>query len=677
MYQNKWSAISELVANGLDAGATNIKVYINVIDKKKSTIEIIDNGTGMSYDDLHDKYALIGRNKRETEEDIRKDVKGRKGIGKLAALYLSKKYYIITKYNGNESVWMLDSNNAKDSDLPKLDKVKTASIVVDNKDIWDTYTHGTVLKMTDVDMSYFGETKLNELKSKIADYYLLESLSSNIEVAYITGQEEMKDISRFYVKAKKRTAFKNFYAFFETEDKLKSQELGKEVYIRKQKLSEVNTLKEVITLRPSDVSETFECVGEDSFINLEGKEEILSYEMRGWIGIHSTINQTDARELNDERFSLKSKKLKLYIRDKLAVENFIDYIGSNQALVNNIEGEISFDILDDDRLPDISTTSREGLAVDDKRVSTLVDIVKKIITKLISERVKIGNLITTEERRVEEEEKEKIRQRELAEQEAKEREREARERAEQERVEAEKKRKEAEEESEKLKKANDSLEKQNKIKDIVLSGNDSEKQTLLVHELTGISNQIDYVVEDLAEDFMKTDEFERIQDYLKDLKKSSNKLSTIKKQFLKLNDYDIIGKQDIDLKKYLKSYFQNIMTSRVNMRIIIGENSYISKVEIFELGILLDNIIINSIERNAQNIEIVFKDGAKEFHIISDTGPITINPIDDIFKLGISSKENGTGIGMYLCREISNSFGWEISVENRDNLVDFTIHLED
>lgn len=35
MYTNRWSAISELIANGLDAGATKVNLYIESIDKKK------------------------------------------------------------------------------------------------------------------------------------------------------------------------------------------------------------------------------------------------------------------------------------------------------------------------------------------------------------------------------------------------------------------------------------------------------------------------------------------------------------------------------------------------------------------------------------------------------------------------------------------------------------------
>lgn len=53
----------------------------------------------MNYKDLVEKYTLIGKNKREEESDneiinsYKDKVMGRKGIGKLAALYLSNKYF--------------------------------------------------------------------------------------------------------------------------------------------------------------------------------------------------------------------------------------------------------------------------------------------------------------------------------------------------------------------------------------------------------------------------------------------------------------------------------------------------------------------------------------------------------------------------------------------------------
>lgn len=668
MYTNKWSAISELVANGLDADASIVRIYINSTIKDKSTIEIFDNGSGMSYFDLANKYALIGRNKRQEDSEISDKVKGRKGVGKLAGLFLSKKYYIITKNKGIESAWVLDSKEVKDSDLPKLDKIDVENVRLESQKIWDTYSQGTLIKLTDVDMTNFAEKKLDGLKRRIADYYLLDELGARIEVAYVTNSNETID----FQIVTKEVAFKNFYAFFESEKNLKSKELSAAIPIKNSGIVELDDKKRnVILLTPETISSNFAIKGKKEFIGLDGGEVKVPYELKGWIGIHATINSDEAR-LNDTRFMKNEvyspNRLKLYVRDKLAVENFLEYLNNNQAFSNYIEGEISFDVLDDDRLPDISTTSREGLSKDDERVQLLIDILKIIVNKLIRERINIRQVIKGEADAIYEQELENQKAAKQREQKAKEEERKAR--------------KSAEEHSQRLnvenrslKDENMSLSTQNKMKDILLNESDPTRQTLLVHELTGVSNQIDYVIDDMAEDFFRTEEYTRIAPYLADLKKSSDKLTTIKQQILKLNDYDIIGKQNIDLKGYLRSYFENIHLSRTHIKIAITSSSYLAKVEIFELGVLLDNLVSNAVEREASFIEVIFSDAENEFHVISDTGPIEITPIDNIFNLGVSSKKNGTGIGMYLSKEICEDFGWTISARSQKSIADFTIKL--
>lgn len=99
LYSNAWSAISELVANGFDASAKNIYIYINMINKSKSLVEIIDDGIGLDDNNIS-IYAKVGYNKRlEQAPEVFDNYKmmGRKGIGKLAALYLSEKYFILSK----------------------------------------------------------------------------------------------------------------------------------------------------------------------------------------------------------------------------------------------------------------------------------------------------------------------------------------------------------------------------------------------------------------------------------------------------------------------------------------------------------------------------------------------------------------------------------------------------
>ena len=89
LYSNPWTAVSEIVANGIDAGAKNVYVLIDMRNKEKAVVEIFDDGSGMSFEDLSEKYTLIGRNKRLGSDNREGKTLGRKGIGKLAALYLS------------------------------------------------------------------------------------------------------------------------------------------------------------------------------------------------------------------------------------------------------------------------------------------------------------------------------------------------------------------------------------------------------------------------------------------------------------------------------------------------------------------------------------------------------------------------------------------------------------
>ena len=98
LYSNAWSAISELVANGFDAGARKVYVYINNTNKADATIELFDNGHGMDEAGMI-TYAKVGFNKREgtLPKDDGYLTMGRKGIGKLAALYLSEDYYLLSK----------------------------------------------------------------------------------------------------------------------------------------------------------------------------------------------------------------------------------------------------------------------------------------------------------------------------------------------------------------------------------------------------------------------------------------------------------------------------------------------------------------------------------------------------------------------------------------------------
>lgn len=675
MYTNNWSAISELIANGLDAGATNVKLYIESIDKENSKLEILDNGSGMDYVDLATKYALIGRNRRISNGEFSEKTKGRKGIGKLATLFLSKKYYIVSKKNGIETAWMLDSTNASESDVPELIRVTIDDVCIENKEIWDSFESGTLIKSVGVNLVGFAEGKLDSLKMTLANYYLLNNIGAVIEVAYKTKPKQKVEFS----KVSKVIGFKNLYAYFQTSyGIIKSELLNNSVKINSDLEQVTNKLRKVIKLSPSDITR-ISLKGKRNFVTINGNYKEFEYELTGWIGIHSTINMLEAVGNTGEdpgnRFIrnsvYKANQLRLYVRDKLAVSDFMPQLNNTQAFSNYIEGEISFDILDNDDLEDISTSNREGLSGNDERITLLIELLKPIVNKLISERVNIGSIVRKEVEKIRHEEKEQAeRKKRLAEEKKKV--------AEKQRDEAELAKRLAETKQKEAERARDTAEEENKRKDVLIESNNSAQQNLLAHELTGIYKNIDSVNKKLAVDFKLTDEFERVSKYVVSLKKSSGKLYTIKNQILKLNTPEVKGKKYIDVKKYIKSYLDSLSYKDFEILVDFSANSHMSRVHIFDLGMILDNFIINAMDQLADRIIFKFEDEENKL-IISSNKPLSPKIVDkdDIFRLGFTTKENGTGVGMYIIKQTCKKFKWEIKVASNVEETSFIIDLGD
>lgn len=86
MYSTLPPVIAELIANSYDADANEVHVYLKDDGEKK--IIISDNGHGMSFSDINEKFLRIGRNRRSDEDRQTsphgRKVIGKKGLGKLS-----------------------------------------------------------------------------------------------------------------------------------------------------------------------------------------------------------------------------------------------------------------------------------------------------------------------------------------------------------------------------------------------------------------------------------------------------------------------------------------------------------------------------------------------------------------------------------------------------------------
>lgn len=98
LYRSFATVVAEAISNSWDAEAT--EVYIT-IEKDRLTVE--DNGKGMDVEDFQGKFLNVGYSRREDKSNkSKRNVIGRKGIGKLAMLSISEKVIILSKKDGQE-----------------------------------------------------------------------------------------------------------------------------------------------------------------------------------------------------------------------------------------------------------------------------------------------------------------------------------------------------------------------------------------------------------------------------------------------------------------------------------------------------------------------------------------------------------------------------------------------
>lgn len=93
LYRSFATVVAEAISNAWDAEATTVNI---LIEKDKLTVE--DNGKGMNNDDFQDRFLNVGYSRRDDPDNkSKRNVIGRKGIGKLAMLSISEKVTILSK----------------------------------------------------------------------------------------------------------------------------------------------------------------------------------------------------------------------------------------------------------------------------------------------------------------------------------------------------------------------------------------------------------------------------------------------------------------------------------------------------------------------------------------------------------------------------------------------------
>ena len=116
LYSTVPAVISEAVANAWDADASVVAVEIRE-EKEEKIIVVTDNGSGMSEQEINEKFLTVGYQRRV--KDGAKTPKGRvpmgrKGIGKLSLFSIANKIEVHTlKEGGQGNALLLDHDEIR------------------------------------------------------------------------------------------------------------------------------------------------------------------------------------------------------------------------------------------------------------------------------------------------------------------------------------------------------------------------------------------------------------------------------------------------------------------------------------------------------------------------------------------------------------------------------------
>lgn len=116
MYSTLPPALAELISNAYDADASKVVIQFHELGSREKSITVIDNGYGMTSDDIQNKFLVIGRNRRQSDGDkpsptYKRLPTGKKGLGKLALFGLAERITVDTTTNKLRNRFSLNWND--------------------------------------------------------------------------------------------------------------------------------------------------------------------------------------------------------------------------------------------------------------------------------------------------------------------------------------------------------------------------------------------------------------------------------------------------------------------------------------------------------------------------------------------------------------------------------------
>lgn len=678
---NELVAIFELVKNGYDADATEINLIINSYD---DYIIIQDNGKGMNRDDIENKWLFVAHSEKKDSDRV---YAGSKGIGRFSCDRLGTELLLTSKKEQEISELSIDWGEFEKDSLKQFEDLDVSYRSGSFLNNGLTESSGTVLKITGL-RDEWDANRVNKVVSalqRLINPFVnddririnVKYFSSNSGIAEINTEVSnniatVLDKKTIYIECDIRDRVITIN-LVDKEKKIYSLEFEnttilKQVYFKIYYLN--RAAKNNFTRNMGQEAKNYGSIflyknnfrifpyGEvdyDAFgLNLRKTQGFNRYlghrELLGWINITDSENHFNEVTSRDRGFVTNTYTIAL---DNLYMELVHRPLESYVQLVN-------FGNSDIDEIETNENDAIEKLLKRFRKYKFTKAPVYYELPKTAQPLERKFDLL--EDKGISTADKKDIQQA-----------------LKQTTIQLNRENRQVRREQRKAEKEKERLKNEVEIKEAILEKKKPERQDLLFHELGKVGGELDNSIEAITSLVESLDDHLKLQmlQQVASLRRAADKLVSIKTQILRINNQSLSDTISIDIKEYLINYF-GIISEETKARIsldIVGKPIF-KDVNIYDFGVMLDNLLLNAEElRRDVEIKIYFDEDDSAFHFVSNTGPISISPVDTIFNLGVSSKAGGTGIGMYLCREICEEFGWSIQVTSLGELVDFKIYF--
>ena len=349
LYTSNPPAITELIANSWDAYCTECNIYYNDTENdgdKKTSLLIVDDGIGMTDEELSGRYAISGTEKntdsvRRPDGITLRPYMGRKGIGKFSAFSLGDSYVLYTK-SDIDTQWkkMIFNYELLLEDRPTVPiAVEYIDSLQELKKFFpdlEENTTGTIVYIPKMRRKIISSS-IEGLKNLISRRFSINVINNHDFSLKINS--EIVDLSQHFYDDNLE-----FVYYFGTE--------------------------------LEEIKQRFPNIPENNFYK-EDDEFFTNHSISGWLGTVEIPSQL----LADENISISG--VIVYIHGKLADEDILRDKLKNRITNSYFLGEVNADFLQNEE-EDPVLSSREGLNKKIPNVKLLIEKLSKISNKLNS-----------------------------------------------------------------------------------------------------------------------------------------------------------------------------------------------------------------------------------------------------------------------------------------------------